>query len=437
MLIIIFVQGRTSKMGDSQDKGIKPPAAKSRNRRTSVGDNLERNDQFQMILEKMTEMQAENAKLTEGLKQDFNRGIQDIREEMKGEVNSIRKTLDDVIQQVKSEVRTEVRAEMKMIDKKLDSAIEKVNTHEKVLEELSNKMLRQATLTAGNCEDICSFSMIQEKLQEKIIDLEARQRRSNLIFHGVQEEFGETNDMSKQIAYRLIREYCQITDTIVIQRAHRIGAPRAGKIRPLIVLFLDWSDKERVKEKKKSLPQGMYCTDDVPLEIREAKRKLQPEVQAAIARGDRCWVAWPARLIVNGVEVKRETPRYAGFAPTQTRQQGDVPGVRASYSQVVGQGGAQTAYGGRGSSIRNAGAGPGAVPNREAQHNTSVKTVDVNGRVPRSDVREDAQQEERMDDSPPCEGAEGGGPEPQAAEGADDLPDRYEDAVGDVGGGGA
>ena len=425
------MQGRIRKMGDSQEK-IQPPAAKSRNRRTSVGDKIDNGDKFQMILDKITTMQEENVKLTEGLKKEFQKGIQDIREEMKGEVNSIRQNIDEVIQKVKSEVRSEVRAEMQTIDKKLDNAMEKINQHEKSIEDLQNKMFTQASLTAGNCEDVCNFNMIQEKLAEKIIELEARARRSNLIFHGVKEEAGETQERSRQIALQLIREHCGIAETVVIQRAHRIGALRAGKTRPLIVLFLNWSDKEAVKEKKKSLPEGVYCTDDVPFEIRDAKRKLQPELAAAYARGDRCWIAWPARLIVNGVEVRRETPRFSGVAPTQVRR--DDPQSRATYSQAVTQNVAKKSYGGNLNAIRRDGAGTGGA---DSQHDTSVMTRDVRGSVQEGEARGRVQEEEKMDDSPPGERAEGGGPELQAAGGADDLPDRFEDAVGDVGGGGA
>ena len=60
-------------------------------------------------------------------------------------------------------------------------------------------------------------------------------------------------------------------------------------------------------------------------EVREAKRRLQPDVAAAYARGDRCHIAYPARLIVNGVETKREIPRYVGSQPNRNHRSNDAP----------------------------------------------------------------------------------------------------------------
>ena len=149
-------------------------------------------------------------------------------------------------------------------------------------------------MTADIYDDICAFNAMAEKMGDRLIDLESRGRRSNLIFHGIPEVDGEA---CKSVICKLINEHCKMTISInQIQRAHRIGATKAGKIRPLIVLFVNWSDKEAVRENRRCLPQGIYCTNDEPYEVRQAKKKLQPDVAAAHARGDKCHIAFPEGL---------------------------------------------------------------------------------------------------------------------------------------------
>ena len=104
-------------------------------------------------------------------------------------------------------------------------------------------MPSQAGINEEVGRDLEHFNRMMEKMGEKIIDLEARGRRNNGVFHGVPEELNEDSD---KLAERICKEYCK-TD-IRVQRAHRLGASHRGKIRPLIVLFLDYQDKELVKK---------------------------------------------------------------------------------------------------------------------------------------------------------------------------------------------
>ena len=373
-------------MGDTKDKSINPPPAKSRSRRTSVGES-ENNDKLQQILDQMGKMREENVKLAEGLKDQVKQDMQNMREEMRGEVNNIRKTLDEVVEKVKTEVRTEVRAEMETMRERLEKS-------ERHFDDVSSRMEKQATITAGVCDDLCHFNNIIEKLGEKIIDLESRGKRNNYIFHGVKEKDGES---CKHVVHRLISEHCNIKGSVdqVIQRAHRIGAERAGKIRPLIALFVNWNDKEIVRENKRNLPEGIYCTDDEAYEVREARRKLQPEVAAAYARGQRAWIAYPARLIVNGVEVKRETPRYTGIRPNNRRDDAPAFGRHRPPPHVFGQA-TNEASNDRRNHARTT-----------VSHDVSVMTSPADF-APRCDESNQVQDHEKMDDSPPVEGAVGG-----------------------------
>ena len=65
------------------------------------------------------------------------------------------------------------------------------------------------------------------ELEEKCIDLEGRGRRKNVLFHGVKEEDREDCII---LAKRIIREECKVNETVIIERAHRVGKSRRGMI---------------------------------------------------------------------------------------------------------------------------------------------------------------------------------------------------------------
>ena len=393
-------------MGDSQEKSCNPPPPKSRQRKTSHSSEYEKNDLLKQLSENIKALREENLKLSENLQANVKRDIQTMKDEMMGEVNNLRKTLDDVVVKVKTEVRAEVRAEISVVEKQVESLHDMMSKNERSVVDVNEKLLKQASLTADICDDICSFNNLIERMGEKLIDQESRGRRSNLLFHGIPEEFGEA---CKEKICQLIIEHCKIPMTLnQIQRAHRIGGEKVGKIRPLIVLFVNWSDKEAVREKRKSLPEGIYCTNDVPYEVRQAKKSLQPDVAAAHARGDRCHVAFPARLIVNGREVKRVTPRYEGFSDNRTRTYYDAPSTSASSSANAFRSAGASARGDERNAGRQNRFNMGDVTTTDTGRFNLMMTSDVGVRGAAADVNRSSP--ERMDDTPAPVGAEGGGP---------------------------
>ena len=219
----------------------------------------------------------------------------------------------------------------------------------------------------------------------------------------------EVGEACKELICRIINDHCKVPITLnQIQRAHRLGGAKAGKIRPLIVLFVNWSDKEAVRENRNNLPEGIYCKNDEPFEVREAKRKLKPDVAAAQARGDKCHIAFPARLIVNGREVKRVTPKFEGYVVNHTRTYDNAPSTSTSVSNTTFRnvGAAAAARGDEGDRGRQARFDD--VTNSmtgldnwvmTSQAGVSGQTGDVRGATP-----------ELMDDTPAPVGAEGGGP---------------------------
>ena len=83
---------------------------------------------------------------------------------------------------------------------------------------------------------------------------------------------------------------------------------QAYKPRPLIVRFLDYNHRQLVKDGRTHLPAGLYISEDLPAEVRAARKKLHGEFTAAKNAGREVWITYPARLIVDGEEVNSVSP---------------------------------------------------------------------------------------------------------------------------------
>lgn len=132
--------------------------------------------------------------------------------------------------------------------------------------------------------DCKSLETKNSKLETKVTDLESRSMRDNLLFYGI-DEGGEHENCE-----RLIKEVCinhlQMPEAkdMLIDRAHRVGAMKNNKPRPIVAKFHYYAQKEAVKsrsyERANELKQankgiGMQW----PQQVREARKALYPVMQ--------------------------------------------------------------------------------------------------------------------------------------------------------------
>jgi chromosome segregation ATPase len=125
----------------------------------------------------------------------------------------------------------------------------------------------------------------KKKLESKMIDLESRSMRENLIFFGIKED-------EKEDCTAVIRTFCQDmlemenTASIVIDRAHRIGKNQFGTVitprtRPIVVKFHRYGEREQVRERgyqhRDKLKNGNFgVREQYPKEVAETRKKLYP-----------------------------------------------------------------------------------------------------------------------------------------------------------------
>ena len=157
-------------------------------------------------------------------------------------------------------------------------------------------------------------SLKEDKLiaYRKIIDLESRSRRNNLLFFGIEES---ADEKPEEKVMSFIKDKLKIdTEKTVINfnRCHRLGAPRRGFIgsrahvpRPIIVNFCDYKVKELVRSERYALKAPYGMANDLPTAVRKAQQSLLGQLKELKKTEPRSAIVYPCKLISKG-EVKAE-----------------------------------------------------------------------------------------------------------------------------------
>jgi Asp-tRNA(Asn)/Glu-tRNA(Gln) amidotransferase A subunit family amidase len=141
-----------------------------------------------------------------------------------------------------------------------------------------------------------------EMLCNKIVDLQARSMRDNLLFFNMPENDKEN---TTEMIHDLLENKLEIEDArnkIKIDRSHRIGRVRVGnnKPRPIVVKFNFHQDREYVRMNAKKLKgTKIGISEQFPEEIESIRKTLYPELKEAKREGKRAKIV-KDKLIIEG-----------------------------------------------------------------------------------------------------------------------------------------
>ena len=120
---------------------------------------------------------------------------------------------------------------------------------------------------------------IESEQKEKLLDLQSREMRDNLIFYGIDEEKDETDKDCVEKVLKLVENELKITHAkqILIYRAHRMGRYQRTKTRPIVAKFAYFPNREEIRKAAKNLEGTNYSIgQQFPKEIQERRRQLVP-----------------------------------------------------------------------------------------------------------------------------------------------------------------
>lgn len=140
--------------------------------------------------------------------------------------------------------------------------------------------------------------------EERIASLEKEVRRRNLIFRGVEDgESEETGETKRKIVM-----ICQTLGVVInpetnIDEIKRLGSPRPGASRPVLIKLTTNDKKWEILKKAKGLKgTNIWIDEDYPKRIQEERKLLIPELKKARVRGQHAKLRYN-KLIIDGKEV--------------------------------------------------------------------------------------------------------------------------------------
>ncbi len=159
--------------------------------------------------------------------------------------------------------------EIKKVDQRVDQVMEQ------------NRMLNERI---DNLVDILQFERAQRlKLNTRLIDLDDRQRRDNLVIDGIEDSDRETPKQCEERTRKYMKDKLKVdnADSIVIDRVHRLGKFKQNKNRPTIIKFNRYKQRVHVWGKRNKAPRGSRVRENFSKETEAARSKLFPIMMAA------------------------------------------------------------------------------------------------------------------------------------------------------------
>ena len=197
-------------------------------------------------------------------------------------------------------LRTDHHSKLQSIDKNIKSQAQS-------LSEVANKI----EVLNQEVADLKQQRIINRR---EAIDTQARMRRNNLLFYGLEDDEKENAEQSELKIKKFIKEKLKV-EPKSIQRAHRVGRMQAkpangakNRPRPIIVLFSDYKEKESIRAKRIELVKPFGIAEDLPLEIRQARKSLQGKLEAARRDNKKATIIYPCRLLIDGKIVETVDP---------------------------------------------------------------------------------------------------------------------------------
>ena len=159
-----------------------------------------------------------------------------------------------------------------------NTASEALDTATQALAKTDSIETRMKKLELENGQLRYQMGLMEDKHQmvlDKLSSLETHSRYNNLVFEGIPEAPGETDEQSETKAKDIIKNSMHVEQELNFSTAHRLGPkPKDNKPRPLIVKFQNAKDRKSVWKKRFSLKHTNYIVQENYSRRTDDKRKL-------------------------------------------------------------------------------------------------------------------------------------------------------------------
>lgn len=219
---------------------------------------------------------------------------------------SISDKIDKILQMQKEQDKktTQILANVVRLEEKWEVLRKEIAENSKAIQNHDCEISRMKE-SLGNCVHKTELS----ELKSKLVDLENRSRRNNLIFWNIPEHAEDQyGGCGKFIEYMVTTHMkCTEVEGLTVERAHRTRVKSSNQ-RPIHAKFINWSHKERIlrgaaKLLKTNPFQGnkIFISDDVSREVREERALLKQHLGKIRSKDEvsYAYIPWsvPAKII--------------------------------------------------------------------------------------------------------------------------------------------
>lgn len=198
---------------------------------------------------------------------DINKSINEVKSELTSSINGVQTNLDSI--------NTHLVTQLNTVNETANKASETANKNAEAIVQLQSDMsdLKNAYQTLKSENDA---------LKNQCNKTEQYTRRDNLIFYGINEEENESVDQCERGVRSFFVDKLRMEEAAVNEikfvRCHRLIGSKHDAVRPVIVRFREYHDREKIWKALKKLPRksSHYITEDFPVQVVFNRRKLLP-----------------------------------------------------------------------------------------------------------------------------------------------------------------
>ena len=188
-------------------------------------------------------------------------------------LNVIQDNIDKLTEQIKS-----LSVAKKNVYGESETHKQNSENFKKIEEKIRNIEYRTTTITKA--EEYSNAERM--KMQEKLRDMEDRNRRNNLRVDGIEELEGED---CEQLMTKLFEGQLGVMN-VVIERAHRVGETKEDRERTIVLKLLNYKDKINILRNARKLKgSGIYINEDFSRQTMLIRRELRAEMRELREQG--------------------------------------------------------------------------------------------------------------------------------------------------------
>ena len=149
---------------------------------------------------------------------------------------------------------------------------------------------------------IKEMKKVEDEQKERLLDLQCRQMRDNLLFYNILDVRDESDDECATKLYSFFEEKLKIDNAsdIKLDRVHRLGRYNPAKTRPIIAKFCFYPDRETVRKAARNLAGTQYSvSQQFPKEVMARRKGLIPTLKSLKDQGRRAYISVD-KLYVDG-----------------------------------------------------------------------------------------------------------------------------------------